>query len=113
MVDPVVKLAGRFGVPCLIDVKGDIPVAKRLAVSFPGTHLIYPHMGPLRFEGSEAHRCLYRPCRRHENVRLDLSGVELDAKIGEAVQRIGPGKLIWGTDGPYAIPPWWIMPKTG
>jgi hypothetical protein len=37
-------------------------------------------------------------------VRLDLSGVALEAKIDEAVRRLGAGKLIWGTDGPYAHP---------
>jgi len=35
VIDPVVKLAGRFGVPCLIDVKGDVPVAKRPGRGLP------------------------------------------------------------------------------
>jgi len=49
----------------------------------------------------------------HDNVSLDLSGVELFAKIGEAYQRIGAGKLIWGRRAVRPIPPWWTMLTTG
>jgi predicted TIM-barrel fold metal-dependent hydrolase len=104
VIDPVVKLAGRFGVPCLIDVKGEVPVAKRLAATFPDTHLIYPHMGRWGSKDSKLVDDFINLAGEYDNVSLDTSGVVLDAKIGEAVQRIGAGKIIWGTDGPYAHP---------
>jgi hypothetical protein len=31
VIDPVLKLAGRFGVPCLIDATGNVAAARRLA----------------------------------------------------------------------------------
>jgi predicted TIM-barrel fold metal-dependent hydrolase len=45
-----------------------------------------------------------RLAEEHHRVRLDLSGVALEAKIGEAARRLGASKLVWGTDGPSAHP---------
>src|SRR5262249_39619544 len=44
IIDPVLKLAGRFGVPCLIDATGNQLAARRLAEKFPENHLIFAHM---------------------------------------------------------------------
>src|ERR1700694_4176337 len=45
IIDPVLKLAGRVNVPCLIDVAGSHAAAKRMAETFPENTLIYAHMG--------------------------------------------------------------------
>jgi uncharacterized protein len=104
VIDPVLKLAGRFGVPCLIDATGNVAVAKRLAETFPENNLIFAHMGAYGTKNAEIVDSFIKLAEDHERVRLDLSGVALEAKIGEAVRKIGAGKLVWGTDGPYAHP---------
>jgi len=45
IVDPVLKLAGEHGVPCLIDATGSVSTARRLAQSFPQTTILFAHMG--------------------------------------------------------------------
>jgi predicted TIM-barrel fold metal-dependent hydrolase len=104
IIDPVLKLAGRFDVPCLIDAAGNHAAAQRLARTFPENHLIFAHMGAYGTKNAKLVDSFIRLAEEHRRVRLDLSGVALEAKIGEAVRRLGAGKLVWGTDGPYAHP---------
>jgi predicted TIM-barrel fold metal-dependent hydrolase len=104
IIDPVLQLAGRLGVPCLIDVAGNHATAKRMAQAFPDTTLIYAHMGKYNARDPKLIDSFIEIAHDHRNVWLDLSGVELVAKIGEAVKRLGAEKLVWGTDGPYANP---------
>jgi predicted TIM-barrel fold metal-dependent hydrolase len=104
VIDPVLKLAGRFGVPCLIDAAGNLAAARRLAETFPENDLIFAHMGAYGTTNAPLVDSFIKLAEDHDRVRLDLSGVALEAKIGEAVRRLGAGKLIWGTDGPYAHP---------
>jgi predicted TIM-barrel fold metal-dependent hydrolase len=104
VTDPVLKLAGRFDVPCLIDATGNDAVARRLAEAFPENDLIFAHMGAYGTTNARIVDAFIRLAEDHRRVWLDLSGVALEAKIGEGVRRLGAGKLIWGTDGPYAHP---------
>src|SRR5262249_32041650 len=104
VIDPVLKLAGRFGVPCLIDATGNDAVARRLAETFPENDLIFAHLGAYRTTNARIVEAFIKLAEDHQRVRLDLSGVALEAKISEAVRRLGAGKLVWGTDGPSAHP---------
>jgi predicted TIM-barrel fold metal-dependent hydrolase len=79
-------------------------VAKRLAETFPENHLIFAHMGAYGTTNAKLVDSFIKLAEDHRRVLLDLSGVALETKIGEAVRRLGPGKLVWGTDGPYAHP---------
>ncbi len=104
VVDPVLAVAGKYGVPCLIDCAGNLPAAQRMAQAFPRTKLIIAHMG--RFLATEKGLVdqFIRLAEKNANVMLDLSGVVLVEKIPEAVQRIGSGRLLWGSDGPDRQP---------
>jgi predicted TIM-barrel fold metal-dependent hydrolase len=104
IIDPVLKLAGRFDVPCLIDAAGNLAAAKRLAQTFPENHILFAHMGAYGTRNVRLVDSFIQLAADHRRVYLDLSGVVLEAKIGEAVRRLGAGKLVWGTDGPYAHP---------
>jgi predicted TIM-barrel fold metal-dependent hydrolase len=104
VIDPVLKLASRFDAPCLIDATGNLAAAKRLAETFPENTVIFAHMG--RYGTTDAHLVdsFIGLAEGHDRVLLDLSRVALVAKIEEAVRRVGAGKLVCGTDGPYAKP---------
>lgn len=104
IIDPVLKLAGRFDVPCLIDVVGDVAAAERIARSFPETTIIYAHMGRYQTRDPKLVDSFIQLAEDYSQVLLDLSGVELVSKIDEAVRRVGADKLVWGTDGPYENP---------
>jgi predicted TIM-barrel fold metal-dependent hydrolase len=104
VIDPVLTLAGRFGVPCLIDVVGRDAVAKRLAQAFPENTLIFAHMGRYKTNDPKLVDAFIQIAAEHDKVLLDLSGVDLVPKIAEAVRKVGARKLVWGTDGPHPEP---------
>jgi predicted TIM-barrel fold metal-dependent hydrolase len=104
IIDPVMELAGRHGVPCLIDLKGWHGVAASLAERFPGTMLIIAHLGLYLCTDNALLDRFIALAEKHPNVSLDVSGVVMVAKIREAAARIGAGRVIWGTDGPHKAP---------
>lgn len=104
IIDPVIRLAGSFPVPCLIDCAGNATVAARLAEAFPQTPLLYAHMGRYLSTDAAMVEQFIKVAEKFENVYLDLSAVALVYKIEEATQRLGAARLIWGTDGPYKNP---------
>lgn len=104
VIDPVLALAGRVGVPCLIDAAGNLRAAERLAKKFPETSILFAHMGRYLTKDDKLIDGFIRLAEVSENVWLDLSGVALVEKIQQAAEQIGPGKLVWGTDGPHTDP---------
>jgi predicted TIM-barrel fold metal-dependent hydrolase len=104
IIDPVLRLAGSFPVPCLIDCAGNAAVATRMAETFPQTPLLYAHMGRYLSTDAGLVEQFIKVAEKFENVYLDLSAVALVYKIEEAAQRLGARRLVWGTDGPYKNP---------
>lgn len=104
LVDPVIELAGRHEVPVLIDFRGDLTEAERLAAGFPGVRVIIAHLGKyLCTDPGRIDRFIDLAGGR-ENVVLDVSGVVLPQKIRDAVRRVGSKRVTWGTDGPRKTP---------
>lgn len=104
VIDPVLELAGRRRVPCLIDATGSASVARRLAESFPQTTILFAHMGAYMSRDRGMIDAFIQVAADYDNAYLDLSAVSLVFKIEEAVRKIGAEKLIWGTDGPHRNP---------
>lgn len=104
VIGPVLELAARRLVPCLIDCKGNLPAMTRLAEDFPRTSLIVAHIGQYISKDAELLDRFMRLAEEHGNVFIDVSGVVLVAKIADAVRRLGSDRVIWGTDGPQALP---------
>ncbi len=104
VVDPVLDVAGKYGVPCLIDCLGNYAVASRMARAFPQTSQIVAHMGRYLSTDEKLLDRFIGLAEQFGNVLLDLSGVVIVEKIEEAVRRIGSARLLWGTDGPHKKP---------
>jgi predicted TIM-barrel fold metal-dependent hydrolase len=104
VIDPVLKLAGKYGALCLVDLGGRLDVAQRLAQAFPDTRLVIAHMGRYLAKDAALVDQFIRLAEQHRNVVLDTSGVALADKIVVAAKRIGSARLVWGTDGPHADP---------
>ncbi|MGD9496718.1 MAG: amidohydrolase family protein [Armatimonadota bacterium] len=104
IADPVFTLAGELGVPCLIDLGGDLATAERIAADFPRTKLIYAHLGRYLCTDVKLIQSFIAVAERYPNVWLDASGVVVDWTIAEAVRRIGADRVLFGTDGPHAWP---------
>lgn len=104
LIDPVLRLASETGAPCLVDFGGDLNAATRMAVGFPDLKLIVCHLGLYLASRPEQIEPFIVLAEEHPNVCLDASGVLLDWKIKDAVQRIGAERVLFGTDGPHAQP---------
>ncbi len=104
VIDPVLKLAGKRGVPCLIDLGGRHADAQRIVQAFPETTIIIAHMGRYLCTDSRLIDQFLSLAEKHGNCFLDVSGVVLVLKVEEAVRRIGSHRLLWGSDGPHPQP---------
>ena len=104
VIDPVLKVAGKYKVPCLIDLGGDLEAATRMANGFPDTIFIIGHMGRYLSKDMKQLDSFIALAENYTNVYLDLSGVIVPEKVIDAVERVGSHRLLWGIDGPHPEP---------
>lgn len=95
--------ARAFGLPILYDVMGEVSVVDLLAEEYPDVAFIIPHLGSFG-DDWKAQRAFLDPLARHPNVFTDTSGVRRFDLLEEALRRAGPGKLLFGSDGPWLHP---------
>lgn len=104
IADPVFRLAGELGVPCLVDFGGDLQTARRLATAFPATKLIIAHFGRYLCVDPVLMRNCLQIAEECPNVWVDASGVVMPWIIREGVARIGAARIMFGSDGPHTVP---------
>jgi predicted TIM-barrel fold metal-dependent hydrolase len=104
VIDPVIELAEKLEVPCLIDCVGRYSDVKRMAEKFPKAKIIVAHFGKYLSTDEKLIDQFINLASMHENIYLDTSGVLLTHKIKEAVQKVGSNRIIFGTDGPHEEP---------
>ena len=95
--------ARRHRLPILYDPMGDIPPVGLVAAEFPDVPLIVPHLGSFA-DDWRAHVAVIDLLLRFPNVYTDTSGIKRFDYLVEAVRRAGPGKVIFGSDGPWLHP---------
>jgi uncharacterized protein len=99
----LIRVAAAHGAPALFHC-GDEPMATPLAVAraaaaCPEATVILGHMGGY-FHVDEA----IGVAERYDNVVLETSAMPYPAKVREAVERIGPGRVLYASDGPACSP---------
>ncbi len=99
----LIRKAGELGVPTLFHC-GDEPMTTPLsiapaALACPDSVIILGHMGGY-FHVDEA----IEVAERYSNIVLETSAMPYPAKIREAVDRVGAGRVIFGSDGPVSSP---------
>lgn len=99
----VCDVARAFALPVLYDVVGEISVVELLAREYPDVRFIIPHLGSFS-DDWRAQQGLIDHLVRHPNVYTDTSGVRRFDILAEAVARAGPGKVLFGSDGPWLHP---------
>jgi len=97
---PVLRLAGKFDVPCLIDCIGRYDLIEDIARIFPETKIIVAHLGKYLCRDEVLIDKFIHIAKIHKNIFLDTSGVAIPKKIKEAVNILGSSRVIFGTDGP-------------
>jgi uncharacterized protein len=95
--------ARRYQVPILYDVMGEVSIAHLLAKEYPDVNFIIPHLGSFA-DDWRAQKAFLDPLSRYANIYTDTSGVRRFDLLEEALQRAGPQKILFGSDGPWLHP---------
>jgi len=99
----VCEAALEYGLPVIVDVAGKAHVIDMFAPQYPGVRFIIAHMGSFS-DDWRAHERVIEQLIRYPNVLADTSGVRRFDYLLQAVQRAGPRKLLFGSDGPWLHP---------
>ena len=99
----LIRIAAEHNAPTLFHC-GDEPMSTplsvaRAAAACPEATIILGHMGGY-FHVDEA----LDVAERHPNVLLETSAMPYPAKVAEAVDRIGPERVLYASDGPACSP---------
>jgi uncharacterized protein len=74
---------------------------EELIVNFPEAKVILGHMG----HGNIIYiNAAIDVAERNPNVYLETSGMPMHTKIAEAVERVGPDRVLYGSDAPFHHP---------
>jgi predicted TIM-barrel fold metal-dependent hydrolase len=99
----VCDTARAFRLPIFVDVVSRPEVIDMLAPQYPDVNFIVAHLGSYT-DDWRAHQQVVYQVARYPNVYADTSAVRRFDYIVEAVKRAGPGKLMFGSDGPWIHP---------
>jgi uncharacterized protein len=98
----VARRCSEARIPLLIDVAGRIDIAEIVAREERDCTIIIAHLGS-KDDELLVERTLAL-AYEHAHVYLDCSGSSVPWKIAEAIQVVGPDKVIWGSGGPLVHP---------
>jgi uncharacterized protein len=99
----VCDVARAYALPILYDPVGEVAVVELLAREYPEVAFVIPHLGSFA-DDWRAQSAMIDHLVRHPNVYADTSAVRRFDLLQEAVQRAGPHKLLFGSDGPWLHP---------
>jgi uncharacterized protein len=99
----VCEVAQSWRLPVLYDPMGEVSVVDLVAEEYPEVAFIIPHLGSFA-DDWRAQRAFIDILVRHPNIHTDSSGVRRFDLLAEAVERAGPRKLLFGSDGPWLHP---------
>jgi hypothetical protein len=99
----VCEAARAFRLPMLVDVVSRPEVVDMLAPQYPDVNFIIPHLGSFT-DDWKAHQQVIYQIARYPNVYADTSAVRQFDYLVQAIQRAGPRKLLFGSDGPWTHP---------
>jgi predicted TIM-barrel fold metal-dependent hydrolase len=99
----ICEVARAYRLPVLYDVMGEVAVVELLAGEYADVPFIIPHLGSFA-DDWRAQQAFIDPLARHPNVYTDTSGVRRFDLLVQAVRRAGPGKVLFGSDGPWLHP---------
>lgn len=99
----VCAAARAFRLPVLYDVTGEVSVCELLAQEYPDVNFIIPHLGSFA-DDWRAQVALIAHLARHPNIYTDTAGVRRFDLLQQALERAGPHKVLFGSDGPWLHP---------
>jgi predicted TIM-barrel fold metal-dependent hydrolase len=105
IVHPIVELLIERGLPALIHCGHPIFTLpwsiEELIRRYPTARIVLGHMG----HGNIVYiNAAIDVAARNPNVFLETSGMPMHSKIREAVERVGPDRVLYGSDAPFHHP---------
>jgi predicted TIM-barrel fold metal-dependent hydrolase len=99
----ICETARVFRLPVLVDVVSRPWVVDMFAPEYPDVNFIVAHLGSFT-DDWRAHQQVAYQLARYSNVYADTSGVRQFDYLVQAIRRGGPGKVLFGSDGPWMHP---------
>ncbi|UYZ64290.1 amidohydrolase family protein [Hymenobacter weizhouensis] len=99
----ICDVARAFRLPVLYDVVGEISAVELLGEQYPDVNFIIPHLGSFS-DDWRAQTGLIDQLVRFPNIYTDTSGVRRFDILRRALDRAGPSKFLFGSDGPWLHP---------
>ena len=99
----VCEMARELKLPMLVDVAGKAHVIDMFAPEYPDVIFVIAHLGSFA-DDWRAHERVVEQLARYPNVFADTSGVRRFDYLVSAAKKAGPGKLLFGSDGPWLHP---------
>lgn len=99
----ICEVARAYRLPVLYDVMGEVSAVELLATEYPEVDFIIPHLGSFA-DDWRAQLALIDPLVQYPNVYTDTSGVRRFDILEKAAKRVGAGKILFGSDGPWLHP---------
>ena len=99
----ICETARAFRLPILVDIISRPEVVDMFAPQYPDVNFIIAHLGSFT-DNWKAHDQVSIQLARYPNVYADTSGVRQFDYLVKAIQRGGPRKLLFGSDGPWLHP---------
>ena len=99
----ICEAARRWQLPVLYDAGGEVGALSLLAEAYPDVAFVFAHIGSFADDWAAQRQVINLLCR-YPNLFADTAGVRRFDVLEEAFVRAGPGKLIFGSDGPWLHP---------
>ncbi|HTF96352.1 MAG TPA: amidohydrolase family protein [Cellvibrio sp.] len=99
----ICEAARVFRVPVLYDVETELDVLDWLARDYPDLNFIVPHLSSFA-EKWQSQTAFLKRLEAYPNLYTDTSGVRFFDLLMRVIERCGPKKLLFGTDGPWLHP---------
>lgn len=99
----VAEVALRRNLPILYDPAGDTGTVETAVTAYPEVAWIIPHLSSFA-DDWKAQTAFVDQLVRLPNLFTDTAGVRYFDVLADAVARAGPGKVLFGSDGPFLHP---------
>lgn len=99
----VAEAARRWQLPVLYDPAGDTATVEMVVRAYPDVAWVVPHLSSFA-DDWKAQCAFVDQLVRLPNLFTDTSGVRYFDLLEDAARRAGPGKILFGSDGPFLHP---------
>ncbi|NCD68719.1 amidohydrolase family protein [Mucilaginibacter agri] len=99
----ICEAAKKFKIPVLYDPMGELGPVELIANEYPEVNFIIPHLSSFA-DDWKAQVGFISILERYKNIYTDTSAVRRFDVLQEALQRAGPEKILFGSDGPWIHP---------